>query len=490
MKGSTGDVIYRADRSFLPATPLSMESPVRTVNEGTEPYKAMGMEGKIKELDIPGLFHKYKPNENSTEGNKNRGNFQKNFGVACGQNVGPPSTDADCIKFSGCSHPRVLDNSNDQEAVRAFAIGWQIGKAIGIDYCQDGFADVNAWAKPQFDFVQQALGRHGFAALALCSLELALGERIKRHTDDPNDPRLSAVLNITQIIYEDGKWLRVSLIFYTRKSITEQSLRGQACQELAGKCVAFLRNCEQRGEGYRLPTKPSIAPAEDVREYFERGVGAEGLMVTLDTKTSKIASAALLSKASANKQGNFLPSVACALVCLLRCQKMQFATEFIELVCVLGHLNNMYHYVTVLCMMQNDWDRQRSLAAHGGMIEHVFGRIKTLVGSISGGRGSRCQVFINKDTPLALARKNCHLVRNTLRKLRGNTTTDYQTSTVKELRKQGSATITGLAKSCSFMGLLFVGSTHCPHYEPPPPGSCLFVELCGCVGVGNSKQKG
>lgn len=458
MKVALDDKVYPADTSFMPETPLSFQSPVRTLNEGTLLYKEAGMEALLKELDIPGLYHnhRHKNPKKGSKVDKNRGNFQKNFGVACGQNVGVSNTDEDTLKFSGCTHPRVLDSSDDPKVRRAFDIGWQIGKIMGIDYCQDGYMDKNEWARPQFDFVQQVTGRHGFPALALCSLNLAPGERIKRHKDDPNDPKLSAVLNITQIICVDDTWLRLSLIFYTRKSISDMSVRASACHELAGKCSTFLQFCKENGDGHRLPFQPSLSPAENVREYFENAVGSDGMMVTIDTRTSAIVGAALLSKASANKQGNFLSSVACALVCLLRCQKMQFATEFIELVCVVGHLNNIYHYVTVLGMMQDDWDRNQSLTVHGGLIEYVFGRIKTLVGSISGGKGGRCQVFLTRDLELKNARKNCHQIRSSLRKLYNNSTADYQTTSIKELRKQASATITLLAKSCSFMGLLSV----------------------------------
>jgi hypothetical protein len=136
------------------------------------------------------------------------------------------------------------------------------------------------------------------------------------------------------------------------------------------------------------------------------------MIVTVERKTNIIVSAALRSKASANKQGNFLSSVAFALIHLLQHQKMKLETEFIELVSVIGYMNNIYEYVTVLSMMQEDWVQNDSIAFKGGLIEYVFQRIISLVGCVMGGTGMRCQTFVNRDLSLVDVRKNCHFVRN------------------------------------------------------------------------------
>ena len=141
------------------------------------------------------------------------------------------------------------------------------------------------------------------------------------------------------------------------------------------------------------------------------------MIVTVDHRTSMIVSAALRSKASAYKQGNFLPSIACAWICLLRCHKMQFDTEFMELVSVVGYLNNIYEYVTVLSMMQEDWDRKRSLATHGGLVQYIFQRIIELVGCVTGGSGRRCQTFITRDFPLQDVKHNCIEIRKSVKNL-------------------------------------------------------------------------
>jgi hypothetical protein len=117
---------------------------VHTLNEGTKEYIDAGMETLIKDLDILSLVEKFGNRETR---DKNRGNSQKNFGVSCGQNVGAPATEEDTLKFFGCSLPRLADSSNDPCVVKAFDVGWQVGRKIGIDYCQDKFIDENPWSQ-------------------------------------------------------------------------------------------------------------------------------------------------------------------------------------------------------------------------------------------------------------------------------------------------------------------------------------------------------
>jgi hypothetical protein len=119
-------------------------------------------------------------------------------------------------------------------------------------------------------------------------------------------------------------------------------VRKEACCDLANKCKQFVNMCEKKGETYRLPTPANILPEDDVRDYFERHVGPDGMIVTVARDTMLIVNAALRTKVSANKKGNFLSSIACSLICLLQCQKMKFATEFIELISVVGYMSNIY----------------------------------------------------------------------------------------------------------------------------------------------------
>jgi hypothetical protein len=192
-------MVYPANRSFLPKDTLcGPKTPVLTVNEGTVQYRDTGMEELMRELDIPGLVEQFGKRDTK---DKNRGNFQRTFGVASSQNVGAPATEEATLKFSGCSHPRLNDDSKHPSIARAFDVGWKVGRKMGIDYCQDAFKEENPWARPTFNFVEHMLGNSGFAAMSLCILELEAGHRITRHTDDANDPRLSGVLNITMFVY-------------------------------------------------------------------------------------------------------------------------------------------------------------------------------------------------------------------------------------------------------------------------------------------------
>lgn len=448
--------MYPADQSFMSDTPMDLDSSlVRTLNEGTREYMELGVKELITELDIPGLVKKFGPKADDKDKRKKSGNFQRNFGVACGQNLAASTTDADTLKFSGCSHPRLNKFTEQPDISRAFDIGWKVGKLMGIEYCKEGFANTNnPHAKNQFDYIQHMMGKTTFAAFSLCLLKE--DGRIIRHPDHDNDPELSDVLNITQLLFIDGEWVRASLIFYMRKSISDMALREAVCAELVAKCTGFLDGCRERGETYRLPAAAATPPEVGVRSYFETGVGSDGMIVTIDTQTSRIVSAALRSKASANKQGNFLAPIACALTGLLRQKKMQLNTEFVELISVLGYLNNIYQYVTVLSMMQSDWDRTVSLAAPGGLVEYVFNRIIALRGCVTGGTGRRCQTFIRDDIHLNVIQNNCHNINDTMKNLRRDQPKDRQQDTTKALRNETNTVIGGLATRCKFMGPMSV----------------------------------
>jgi hypothetical protein len=75
--------VYPVNQSFLPNDTLcGPKTPVHTLNEGTKDYIDSGMEALIKDLDILSLVKKFGNRESL---DKNRGNFQRNFGVSCGQ---------------------------------------------------------------------------------------------------------------------------------------------------------------------------------------------------------------------------------------------------------------------------------------------------------------------------------------------------------------------------------------------------------------------
>jgi len=81
------------------------------LDEGTSQYKEMGLAELIESsMYIPGHVKLFGP---SNKWDRSRGNYQRNFGVACGQNVGTPECVADTIHFSGCTHPRINKDSKD-----------------------------------------------------------------------------------------------------------------------------------------------------------------------------------------------------------------------------------------------------------------------------------------------------------------------------------------------------------------------------------------
>ena len=441
--------IYRAKESFVPDQVLDDENPIYTCNYGTEEYDNMGMEALMEELNLAAFVDKHYTSANS---NCQRANFQKHFAIAGAQNVGPPVGADKTILHYGSTIPRLNANTVDREGnletevALCMSVATRVARKMRVGFCEDGYLETDSNCKETFAFIDEELGKgmSRFAAFSLALLPLDGKARVKRHQDLDNDPNLSATLNISEILFMRGQWIRASLIFYQRKSVGDMLVRRAACKEGANHCKDFMDKIKTK-EPYRMPFCP-------IATYFDEGVGSEGLLVTVDNTTNKVINLALKSKPSADKQSTFLSPVAFAILYLMQFQKMELGMEFVQLVAVVGHLCGIYVFVTVLCLMQDDWDREESSRMPGGLVQYTFQRIIEITGCVSGGPGRRCMNFLNKDMPVKDVVSNCQHLWSMASSWLGGSVLETSESTSKAQRGSFEAAVSCLVKKAKWMG--------------------------------------
>lgn len=418
------------------------------VNEGTEQYNSLGFDRLVDDLHLDRFIELYGP---ARSADVNRGNSQVNFGISGAKNVGPPKTKEDVLHHYGTCHPRLLKRSDDESVRQLFDGLWRIGKEMKIDYCQDDFLERNPEFMADFEFIEDMTGGAGFAAIALCFLPLLDGFRVAPHTDDDNCPYLSTVLNLGTVrTYGEetsGRYkCRVNVVCYMRKAISDTKVRRAACKEAGVRCGSFVTSLAAKGEGYRLPA-PCWDVADEVRNYYRDGVGAEGMVLTINKATGMVVQLALRSKASCEKQGNFLAPIASALLRLTKMHKLALETDFIEVMGVLGHLNNIYIFVTVLNMLEEEWATgvRKGRGMEGGMVEYIFCRMIELAGSVTGGPCRRSMVFLNNGLTHKNIRDNCMGLRARLRAWISSVDSTREELTGKQMKETAHRDMQGLS---------------------------------------------
>jgi hypothetical protein len=409
-------MVYWAKESFVPHGGLVTQGcPVAVLNKGSPEFDDnAALHELLKSLQVMSLIETYlfpSLQKQTCNNDNTRGNIMLVYGITSSQCVGTPLSDELIEAFFGVNTPRMLEGTFDPLVSGAMTVGWEIGKLLGVNFCQDEFLANNQEYEVHFAFIKSVLGQVMWAGMALCCLPLHDGAKVNPHMDHENCPHLTAVLNVTYVVYLFGRWWRVSLIYYMRKSITDMAHRVWASQELSVCCSRFLNQCE----AYRMPQcNDDYDVLEDARRYFQDGVGSNGILVTLDQNTDLIVGLAMRSKASCDKQANYLAPVAHFISVLVRKHHLGLE-EVVELLCLVGNLNSFYTKVNILGSMQSTPTDQRLwLTLPGGLIQYVIQKMVEYKGSVSAGPGFRCQPFL-REMKLGKIKDNCKFLHYTVK---------------------------------------------------------------------------
>ena len=358
------------------------------------------MEEILSEMDIESFVKSHVPSSSLNA----RGNTQKHFGPAGGQNVGKHDSDEETLSSFGTTKPRNNKGTEDPRVKRICELAADVGKLMQVDLCQDDFlSGKGSIYSEHIKFAQESYGskKARFPSFSLAILPLREGSRVNRHRDQENCLNLTSTLIISVIIFMDGTWYRVSLIFYSRKSISDFVIRRRAMSEVTGKVDRWL----QETEPYQLPW-------HDTRNFAMSAVGCLGFPVIVDVKTFKVVGLGLRSKPLMDKQGTFLSPIVCALANLMREKEVQFSTELFELLSIVTYLNNLFVASVALNMMQSCWDRSQSVHMPSGLVQYTLSLVKRITGCITGGPGRRCQTFVTRPLPFRYIRANAKLYRD------------------------------------------------------------------------------
>jgi hypothetical protein len=406
--GDIQHIDYKFGVTRVPQGNINVDNPVCVIHQGSPQFEESAR--LLKAIDIDALVNTHvRPRMKTTNGLQQdslRGNIQVSFGIAGGQNVGSPLDPAAIKRHYGATQPRILKyTTEDPNVASALEVGWKIGKVAKIPFCQDGFILQNPQYEGILDFIQETLGhRERWASMTLCCLPLNSTNAMKAHLDKENCPVLSSVLNISWIRLIDEEVHRISLVFCMRKSIYDMLLRERACRENLSVYTRYLEGCAT----YQLANlnRADGNDADAVKDYYEKGVGSEGFLVSLDSSSKKIVGFAMLSKPSCDKQGLFIGPVAGSILALAKCQKLAMK-ELVEILFVVGIVNGLYSLLNVLGKMQDGWDREYAASLPGGLVEYIIQEIIKAKGSFNGGLGYRCQPFCTVDLLCGRVREGC-----------------------------------------------------------------------------------
>ena len=146
---------------------VTHKDPVASFNSGTPSYDCLGIQALVDSMDLPGLASRFLANSRKREKDQ-RGNFQIGFGLASCVNVAPPTEPKLLLKYRGVSVPRLLVNTKEEEVLQAMRCGFQIGRLVGVRYCQDGFfkptpgrKDGEPQRKHVMDMIEDLIGEEG-----------------------------------------------------------------------------------------------------------------------------------------------------------------------------------------------------------------------------------------------------------------------------------------------------------------------------------------
>jgi hypothetical protein len=216
------------DQTFPESGILSPEEPIAVFNSGTPGYTARGMQELVDDMNIPGLVEAYL---NCTgESDKNRGNYQKSFGICCGMNVGDP-TPEEAIRYGGVCLPQMVKKSDDDLVKKARKAAWKLGRLAGIPYCQEGYFEQNEGLKKYMDFIEGRLGEsETYACFTVFCLPLNGLHKVLPHKDVHNCPWLpcSLVIGMTCGELEKGTAVRMGVVCSMEAMLVKILLRKEA----------------------------------------------------------------------------------------------------------------------------------------------------------------------------------------------------------------------------------------------------------------------
>ena len=454
--------VYPANKSHLPDRTVSETDRVKTLNSGTEEFDRLGVGPILDELaifdEVSGVQEKWD--------DKSRGNTAWNRGIACGQSHQEPQTDEETMQTFGAAYPAILAGTRDNrgnlkpQVRKILRIGNAIARMLMVLQAADDFCSRNKDLAPFMEWAEWILTNGGsdiggalqsfFACFTLFDQDFL--SYLLSHCDSMNHPKLGNVMTVSETRMDErtGRFSRKGVIFNHRKSVFDFWFRFKAARERVQPCLDLLKEMPE----YRKPACP-------LRQYFLDGVGSEGILVTQEKKSGRIVGCALRALPNLDKQGTYLASVVCAIAALDSVKRINYSTEFIELLQVVGLLCNIYPFVTVLGMMQTQWDPAATASSPGGLLGYVIGKIVNLVGCLSGGPGRRCMNSLNNnEVPLAVFRANCHSVGQALTSLMQKASECLQQSK-KQRRKMAHDAFLSLSNTVKHVGDL--SATHVIH---------------------------
>ena len=355
----------------------TMEGFVSVYNQNTDQYRVARIDELFQCVDFVAIM------EQVGNVRSPRGNYQMSTGAACGQSCTDRSTEP--TEFS-CPLPVKRSNTDLEIFVAVYRALSQLAKTLGVDCAQEGWTRAsleNAWRRglcssKYFVCCPESV----FEGYTLAWMELSRYSPLFSHSDVHNCPNNSEILVVSKVFEHNGRYYRVTLIAYMRKSLHDAWKRLQTYRMVGPYVQKFLSNeC----------TAP-YQRAADPAGYF-RGIGTEGILVVRDLSSKSILHTSLVHRPHINKQSTHLATII-NLILSLHATHPLSVEEAIEVCLIFGFCNSLDIYTTIVLEWIHDGLPN---VPEGKCLADCFSeRANVLFGGVQKTNVNRCQPFGGK----------------------------------------------------------------------------------------------
>jgi len=375
---------------------------VRVVNFGTREYTEPIREIVEDQIDWDWVVQHWKKKSL----NSGRDNFQVNYGPSKGENW-ETQTDEHISEHGGCNLPKVHDGTFDDSTKELFAAGSNIARELKVPYADPAYdpgEDERLFLLRDELFCKRMGANNVLEALTIlfsCVGEInefnqigfcrdaSLGTGVTtEHKDDGNCPVRPHFMNVSRLVVIGNLVVRVSVLFYMRKTAWEGTLRRQACLETEW----MLKDWAETHEEY-------LYPGSDPEAWHEN-CGSHGVQTCVDA-SGNLLLCALVSPAHGSKVAHHLPTFVEA--CRYFCEKQPLLADFhslVEMCLYAGFINNFLPASTAIRDLADTPFEDLNFIPSEGLVG-LFTRHQTkLFGSLYSGPHPRCSAFLG-GTPLA-----------------------------------------------------------------------------------------
>lgn len=201
--------VYGCNESVADSLPWDGVTPrkfVSTWNESSRLYYATGINEIMEKIPFQRLFQVNQP-DSTTLGKNKRGNYQVNFGHACGCSTAR-RTDDNVREHLGVAVPSKLNGTEDPLIVQTITAMSELAQKVCVQWTMPDYLEAHGEVKNRLDLFAKKLAPNGVVEhITVAFLKLDDGKsKLLKHVDSKNCPHLTEVVTAKSIVRDDYGW--------------------------------------------------------------------------------------------------------------------------------------------------------------------------------------------------------------------------------------------------------------------------------------------